>query len=35
VLQSAFNSIGTLLAISAAVLISRTSPTLSLRDAGR
>ena len=33
VLNLAFNSIGTLLAIAAAVLISRTSPTLSLRDA--
>jgi len=33
VLNLAFNSLGTLLAIAAAVLISRTSPSLSLRDA--
>ncbi len=33
VLNLAFNACGTLLAIAAAVLISRTSPTLSLRDA--
>ena len=33
VLNLAFNSFGTLLAIAAAVLISRTSATLSLRDA--
>jgi formate hydrogenlyase subunit 3/multisubunit Na+/H+ antiporter MnhD subunit len=33
VLNLAFNSVGTLLAIAAAVLISRTSATLSLRDA--
>lgn len=33
VLNLAFNSVGTLLAIAATVLISRTSPGLSLRDA--
>ncbi len=33
VLNLAFNSVGTLLAVGAAVMISRTSPTLSLRDA--
>ena len=33
VLNLAFNSVGTLLAVGAAVMISRTSPTLSLQDA--
>ncbi len=33
VLNLSFNSVGTLLAVAAALLISRTSPTLSLRDA--
>lgn len=33
VLNLGFNSVGTLLAVGAAVMISRTSPTLSLRDA--
>ena len=33
VLNLAFNAVGTLLAVAAAVLIIRTSPTLSLRDA--